>query len=139
LFVAKKDSAPPNLPADGKLDTIVGRETEFKGVLTSSGIIRIDGRVEGEVIHKGDIAIGETGTVNASIKARNVTIAGTVTGNVDAAGRLELLPTARLFGDITVSALVISEGAVFRGGSEMKAQDKPPGHAKPDRAPEKPA
>lgn len=138
MFVAKKEAAPPVAAIDGKIDTIVGRETEFKGVLTSTGILRIDGRVEGEIIHKGDVAVGETGTVNASIKARNVTVAGTVTGNIDATGRLELLPAARVFGDITVTALVIAEGALFRGASEMKAQDKPV-PTKPDRAPEKPA
>jgi cytoskeletal protein CcmA (bactofilin family) len=123
---------------DGKIDTIIGKETEFKGTLTSTGMIRIDGRVEGEIIHKGDIAVGDTGNLNANIKARNVTVAGTVTGNIDATGRLELLASARVFGDISIGTLVIGEGALFRGSSEMKASEKGmPG--KPDKASDKPA
>lgn len=138
MFVAKKDSAPAMPMVDGKIDTIIGKETEFKGTLTSTGMIRIDGRIEGEVVHKGDIAIGETGNLSANIKARNVTVAGTVTGNIDASGRLELLASARVFGDISVGALIIGEGAIFRGTSEMKAPDKAaPG--KPDRGGDKPA
>jgi cytoskeletal protein CcmA (bactofilin family) len=134
LFVAKKDAASSAMPSDGKIDTIVGRETEFKGTLTSSGIIRIDGKVDGEIIHQGDIAVGESGSVTADIKARNITVAGTVSGNVDASGKLELLSSARLCGDISVATLVIGEGAVFKGSSEMKANEKTTAAARAGKA-----
>ncbi len=128
MFTARKDAtvvAPP-LVVDGKVDTIIGKETEFKGTLTSNGLIRIDGKVEGEIIHKGDVAIGEAGNITANIKARNVTVAGTVSGNVEATGKLELLPSAKVYGDIAVGSLVIGEGAVFKGTSEMRSPDKTP-------------
>lgn len=126
------------MPVHGKVDTIVGPEAHFKGTINSSGIIRIEGKVDGEINHQGDIAIGETGNVTADVKARNITIAGTVSGNVDASGRLELLSTARLVGDITVATLVIGEGAVFKGSSEVKSADKAGATAqKPAVGPEK--
>jgi len=121
LFTARKDGAAQS---DGRVDTIIGRETQFKGTLTSSGIIRVDGKIDGEIAHKGDVAIGETGEVTANVKANNVTVAGTVNGNIEATGKLELLPTARVIGDINVAALVIGEGAVFKGSSEMKVPEK---------------
>jgi len=126
------------MPLDGKVDTIVGRETHFKGTINSSGIIRIEGKVDGEINHQGDIAVGETGNVTADVKARNITIAGTVSGNIDASGRLELLSTARLIGDIAVATLVIGEGAVFKGSSEVKTADQAGSTAqKPAASPEK--
>ena len=119
LFAGKREAVAA-APADGKVDTIIGRETELKGTLTSSGLIRIDGKVDGEIVHSGDIAVGETGQLTANIKARNITVAGTINGNIQATGRLELLPTARVFGDIVVASLVIGDGAVFQGSSAMK-------------------
>jgi cytoskeletal protein CcmA (bactofilin family) len=44
---------------------------------------------------------------------------GVVQGNVVADERVELGPGARLDGDITCSSLVVAEGAVFRGRSNM--------------------
>jgi cytoskeletal protein CcmA (bactofilin family) len=101
------------------VDTVIGKETEVKGTVSSSGVIRIDGKLEGELAHKGDVLIGETGQVAASIKARNVAVGGSVTGNIEAAGKLELLQTARVVGDVKSGSLIISEGAIFRGRSEM--------------------
>ncbi len=131
MFSARKDALPGPISGDGRVDTIIGKETEVKGTVTSAGVIRIDGKVEGEIIHKGDIAVGETGLVTANIKARNVAVGGTVTGNVEAAGKLELLPTARVVGDVKAGSLVISEGAYFKGHSDMAGPEerpaKPPG------------
>ncbi len=113
-------------PSFDKVDTIIGKGTEFKGTISSAGVVRIDGRVEGEILHRGDLIVGETGTVVANIKARHVTVAGEVRGNVEAEGKLEIVPTGRLFGDVKVAGLVIADGAVFRGASEMRAPERPP-------------
>ena len=123
LFSSRRDPATGTAPAvsEGRIDTIVGKEAEFKGTLLSSGLIRIEGRFEGEIAHKGDIAIGESGLVHANIQARNLTVAGTITGNIDVSGKLELLPTAKVTGDIAVASLVIAEGALFKGTSTMRA------------------
>ncbi len=121
-MLGKKDGRDISLE---KIDTIVGKETEFKGVLNSSGVLRIDGKVEGEIHHRGDLVVGETGVIVATIiQARHISIAGQVKGNVEAEGKLELVTTGRLYGDIKVAGLIIGEGAVFRGNSEMKTGDE---------------
>ncbi len=103
-----------------QVETIVGRDTQFKGTINAGGTVRIDGQVEGEIIAKGDIVIGETGMVKATIQARNATLAGTIHGNCDVTDKLELTPTAKLYGDITTGILIIGEGAVFKGACEMR-------------------
>ncbi|SDF43742.1 bactofilin family protein [Sporolituus thermophilus] len=103
-----------------QVETIVGKETCVKGTITTKGAVRIDGQFEGEIQSLGDLLVGETGAVRAQIKARSGTIAGTINGNLDIAEKLELLPTARVYGDIKVGTLIISEGAVFKGGCEMR-------------------
>lgn len=113
-----------------QVETIVGRDTQFKGTITAGGTVRIDGQVEGEVAAKGDIVIGETGTVKASLQARNATIAGTVHGNSDVTDKLELTPTAKVYGDIKTGILIIGEGAVFKGACEMRHGSEKPGDIK---------
>ena len=108
-----------------KVETIIGQETTIQGSIHSSGVLRIDGKVEGDIHHRGDLIIGETGEVTAKvIEARHVSIAGTVRSSVVTEGKLELVPSGRLYGDIKVAGLIIGEGAIFRGNSEMKSPDE---------------
>jgi len=74
--------APPVL--NGKPETVVGPGTSFVGTLKSDGNIRIDGSVEGDVEILGNLIVGETGRVIATIKAQNVHISGAVKGEVTA-------------------------------------------------------
>jgi len=103
-----------------QVETIVGKETKFNGSITAKGTIRIDGKLEGEVVTTGDVIIGQTAELQAQIKARSTTIAGTVTGNVVVEDKLELLKTGKLYGDVKVGSLIIGEGAVFKGACEMQ-------------------
>lgn len=115
----KKNDIPPKLNTD-KVDTIIGKDTEFNGTFHARGVIRIDGKVDGEILTQGDIIVGETGKIIGDIKARHITLAGEMHGNAIVQGRLEITSTGKLFGDIEVSNLVVNDGAVFDGKCEMK-------------------
>jgi len=104
------------------MDTVVGKDCEVKGTVSSMSGMRVDGRVEGEISCRGDLIVGESAVVTANIRARNVTIAGEVKGNVETDGKLELTPSGKLTGDIKVGSLVVAAGALFRGTSEMKKE-----------------
>lgn len=111
-------------PKPGVFDSIIGKTVEIEGTVKSSGSIRIEGRMKGTLISEGDVLIGEGALVEANVSAGAVTVSGTLHGNVSCKGRLELLPTARLYGDVSVGTLVISEGAVFVGKTEMSERGK---------------
>ncbi len=116
----KKDNleTPPD-----KIDTIIGKECSFSGKINGKGLIRIDGTVEGEVTNKGDLIIGESGKVEAEIKARHITIAGQYAGLLEAEGKLELKKTASAIGTFKANDLMIEEGAVISGNMEMKLKE----------------
>jgi len=103
-----------------QVETIVGKGTCLKGVITAKGSIRIDGQLDGELEAEGDVVVGPTGILKANIKARKATLAGSVHGNVNVNDKLELLPTAKLVGDVNVGSIIIGEGALFQGACEMK-------------------
>ena len=117
MFGSKKNTVEPvNFE---KLDTLVGKDTVFTGNIAATGAIRIDGEFAGDIKVKGDLVIGETAKVEATIEARNVLIAGYLKGNVKAVGKVDLAPDAHLYGDIVVKELIIEAGAKFEGNCVM--------------------
>ena len=101
-------------------DTFVGKGSVFEGKLQSAAGIRIEGRVTGGIESEGDVAVGEHGVVEADIAARNVVIAGAVTGSVRAAEKVTITAKGRLTGDIESALLSIEEGAFYEGSSRMR-------------------
>lgn len=100
------------------VDTVIGPQCVVRGRLEGCGIIRVEGRFEGDIATEGDVIVGEAGEVHASVSARDILVGGLIRGDVQATGRLEILGTGRLTGDINARNLVIAEGAVFTGRCE---------------------
>ncbi len=107
-----------------KIDTLIGKESSVTGSLESSGTIRVDGKFEGDIITKSDLVVGENGVVIGKIKARNITVAGVIKGELEATGKLELIPTANVQGEAKMSLLVVEEGAVFQGNCQQLPKDQ---------------
>ena len=81
--------------------------------------LRINGSFEGVLDTKGNLVIGENAVVRANVKCEVITVAGSVYGDIDASKRVNLVPPARVIGNITSPSLAIAEGSVFEGCSHM--------------------
>jgi cytoskeletal protein CcmA (bactofilin family) len=114
----KKDSIISSF-SNTAMETVIGKGTKITGNIDATGTIRVDGHLEGEITTKGDLVIGESGSVKAKVKAHSAMIAGTINGNLEVADKLELASTGKLYGDIKTGSLIIGEGAVFKGACEM--------------------
>ena len=112
-------------PAVGAINTLLGDGSRFKGTVECEGTVRIDGKVDGKVLARDSVIVGETGIIKADIMAPNIVIGGKVTGNVTAENRLELLSGAQLYGDIQTPILAIAEGVVFQGNCNMNGKVEP--------------
>lgn len=118
-------------PATEKIENVIGSSAEFRGDLKAEGGIRIDGVFEGTVESQSNVIIGENARVVANVAAFNITVAGSVEGNVKALGRLEILSTGRVRGDVQAGSLLIEEGGIFQGQSLMDtAKETPTGQKK---------
>jgi cytoskeletal protein CcmA (bactofilin family) len=102
-------------------ETVLSNQIKLEGRLRSTSNIRFDGEMLGDLSTEGDLSVGEQGSVKGNVNGRNVVVGGTIQGNVTAAGRLEILASGKVFGDITVASLIIDEGGVLRGKSAMNA------------------
>jgi cytoskeletal protein CcmA (bactofilin family) len=115
-----------NAPID-KIETVIGPNTNFRGRLICDGSIRIDGVCEEGVIETlGNIVIGPQAKVAADLIAENVSVSGAVTGNIKAAGRLEILSSGKVWGNVDVGSFLLDEEGYFRGSLAMKDEPEPP-------------
>jgi len=110
-------SAPPR-PAGGAA-CVVAAKTQFKGEITGSEPILVEGLVEGTVRITGPLRVGPGGVVKATVSAQSVVVAGEVVGDCHATERVEIEAGGKLTGDIRAPRVVIVEGATFRGNSDM--------------------
>ena len=102
-----------------KVATTLGRKTNFRGTMQFKESLRIDGKFEGSIQSDGHLYIEKGAIINADIKVGSLVIGGIVRGNVEAKRKLELLSTAKLFGNIRTAKLKIDDGVLFEGKCEM--------------------
>lgn len=129
-------AAPVSVPA-ARIESVIGPNAHFRGDLVSEGGVRIDGIFEGNIETAGNLVIGESAKVIAEIKANNISISGAVKGNVTG-NRIEILETGRVWGDLTVTSLLLNEGAYLRGHTNMHADIEPPQLEPPKNRPAPP-
>lgn len=94
---------------------------KISGKLEFEDAARIDGQIEGEIVARDNLFIGESAVLTAKIKASSVVVAGTVSGEIAASGRIEIRASAKVSGNVTTPKLIVHEGAVFEGYCAMQA------------------
>jgi cytoskeletal protein CcmA (bactofilin family) len=104
---------------------VLGSEIDVKGTIKFETELNFDGKLEGEIISEGGIlTVGKNADVRGELKAKSIVVHGSVTGNIDVAERCELKATSQLNGDLKAMRLVIEEGAIFVGKSEVTPKSK---------------
>jgi len=109
---------------EDRVHTIIGKEASFNGKLTFDGTLRIDGRFTGEVFSQGKLIIGDDAVVEGQIDTNIFISSGDVKGDVTAKTRIELKAPGKLRGNIKAPLLIIDEGVMFEGHSQMENIDK---------------
>jgi cytoskeletal protein CcmA (bactofilin family) len=100
------------------MPSIISAHLTVKGDLSSDGDIQVDGSIQGDV-RTNSLTIGETGSIDGSVTADTVLVAGVVTGQIHARA-VTLVRSARVQGDIWHESLAIEAGARFEGGCKRK-------------------
>jgi cytoskeletal protein CcmA (bactofilin family) len=117
-FDMEKKDSPGN--SRGELKAFLGEGTDFKGVLAFEGTVRIDGKLEGEIITDDTLIVGERAIVNAEINVGCIAISGKITGNITAKERIDIHSSGEVYGNIQTPILTIEEGVIFQGHCEMR-------------------
>lgn len=103
----------------------IGRSLVIKGEITGAESLFIDGRIEGTIsFPENRVTIGRNGNVAANIVAKEVVIMGKVQGNVECADRLDIRNEGVLSGDVITHRISVEEGAILKGGVEVRHSEK---------------
>ena len=118
---SEEGAAPAAASPDGTEDIIafVGKGVQFKGVISYSGTVRIDGNLDGEIHTDGVLLIGDEAVIQAKVTAGTIVCKGKVTGDIAAKERVKLRAPAVFNGNMKTPMLSIEDGVLFNGGLEM--------------------
>jgi cytoskeletal protein CcmA (bactofilin family) len=101
---------------------VIGPKIKIIGELSGDEDVLIEGQVEGEIRITRDLRVGAGGVVKAKVSAQSIIVSGEIIGDCEAVGRVELQSTGKLTGNIRAPKIVIAEGAMFRGNSDMSGK-----------------
>jgi cytoskeletal protein CcmA (bactofilin family) len=112
-----------NVPTSSdRVTSVLGPEVVWKGNLSGSGGVRIEGSFDGNITLNGLLVVGESGRVTCEqLRANVVIIAGAVRGDITAE-KLEIRATGRVWGNVVTTAFSTEEGAFLRGQVTMEEQ-----------------
>src|SRR3972149_5455297 len=115
MLISKKDEREKRGVNQDEIIAFLGKGTRFKGVVTYEGSVRIDGHIEGEIVSGGSLVVGETAEINAEISVGSLVCGGTITGNITATEKVQLLAPAVVTGSIKAPIIMIEAGGRFNG------------------------
>jgi len=123
-----QEQAPPG-------SSRIERGCEMSGKLALERPLLIEGEFRGAIVSGSSVVVSESGSVEASIRARSVVIHGAVVGDVTASREVVVHAGARLHGDVETPSLVIERGAFFNGRTRMYRPEHAARAASPALAP----
>ena len=103
----------------GDINAFVGKGVEFKGIISYSGTIKIDGYLDGEIHTDGVLLVGEEAVIQAKITAGTIVSKGKITGDVVAKECVKLRAPAVMNGSVKTPVLSMEDGVLFNGALEM--------------------
>jgi cytoskeletal protein CcmA (bactofilin family) len=102
-----------------------GKQTNFNGRLKFQETLLIQGKFKGTIDALGALIVDKDALVEADrINVSSLTVYGTVTGNIYAVDKVDMMKGAKVQGDITAARLRIADGVLFEGQCNMTNVDK---------------
>lgn len=118
---AKARSINSRRAMSGAVDSQVGSRSRMQGRFEFLGGAELHGEVEGEILAKGDLILGESASVRAKIQAERIKIFGQLEGDVECEERLEAFSGAKIAGNIVCPNVVMHDGVLFEGHCDMSS------------------
>src|SRR5208337_4854858 len=114
----------PSTTLTSQHQTVLGQTVVLKGELSANEDLLIEGQFEGTIsLEDHCLTVGADGQVKAEIRARQVVILGTVSGNVAAREKIEIRRTGHVVGDLVAATVAIEEGAYFKGSIDIAREE----------------
>ena len=119
MFTSKSKSSPEEVAAAST--SIIGAGTTITGNIETTGDLRIDGTLKGNIFSKAKVFIGANGIVIGNVHCRQGDVTGQVTGHFKVTELLQLKGKAAVAGDIQAAKLLIESTVNYNGQCQMGA------------------
>ncbi len=119
MFNNKSKSETAEIPTTPGSASLIGSGTSLKGDITSSGDLRIDGTLVGNIICSSKVIIGANGVVEGDISGVTADIMGKVSGTIKVKELLQLKSNCQVNGNLHSAKLQIEPAANFNGQCHM--------------------
>jgi cytoskeletal protein CcmA (bactofilin family) len=104
---------------------ILGDTTNLDGFLKFKETLCIRGKFRGTIEATGALIVDKGAVVEADhISVKSLTVHGSVSGQVRAVDKIDLLPGAVMRGDISAARLRIADGVLFEGQCSMSGTER---------------
>lgn len=101
------------------IETIIGEDIIFKGILRFSKTLQIEGQFRGTIESNGKLIIGDKGKLNGDISIGSLVVQGQLEGNAEASDLIKIIKHGKIIGDIKTPEIEIESGAKFIGNCVM--------------------
>lgn len=101
------------------IKSVIAEGSNISGNISFTDGLHVDGTIIGNIRANDDVAsilvISEVASIIGEVIADHIVINGSVKGPIHARKMLELLPKARIEGDVEYAALEMHQGALITG------------------------
>ena len=115
----KASKPDPKNAANETAMSVIAQGMRIVGDIECSGVLKIEGIVEGTIRGPRQLLLGRQGEVKGDVHAREVILGGRVQGTVIADERIEIQGTALVTGDVHTKSIVVLEGGRINGAVRM--------------------
>jgi cytoskeletal protein CcmA (bactofilin family) len=119
MFNSKSKNSLDDSPSGGT--SIIGAGTTITGNIDSTGDVRVDGKINGNINAKGKILVGPDGVVEGDIVGEQIDILGKISGVIKVNDLLQLRGKAIINGDVYTGKLQVEPTVTFNGKCHMGA------------------
>lgn len=105
------------------LETVIGATVKVDGNFVGAGDVVVEGHVAGTLKTSKNLRVGEHAVIKADVEAANIVVAGEIRGHVMCKGRIELLATAKIFGNVDTQTIAVAHGATLHGKVSMAGHE----------------
>lgn len=117
--VAAVETARTTGPAPNAKESLIASDLTIEGKIEGTGHVRIAGKFKGDVHVQGNLTIEAGAQLTGEVRADAVIVGGELSGNIEAASRVELLQSGVLNGDLKAGSLTVAAGSRMRGRVEF--------------------
>jgi len=104
---------------------VLGKATNFTGILKFASTLRIQGIFKGTIEASGDLIVDKDAVVEADhVIVNSLTVHGNISGTINAIDKVDMMSGAKVQGDVNAARLRIADGVLFEGKCKMTNIEK---------------